>query len=116
MSPFKDASLILLVFLGLSIQISGEAQIEQRNVDYASGLFKESKFAEAKKICAHVLAGEPKDFQAVVLMGRIALLANRLAEAEKWLTKAIELKPGETEPRETRAWDTQDPDLLPSGH
>src|SRR4029453_3766165 len=41
----------------------------------------------------------PKDYSATLQLGRIALLANRLDDAQKWLEKAITLQPGNADPK-----------------
>src|SRR4029453_507837 len=41
----------------------------------------------------------PKDYSATLQLGRIALLSNRLDEAQKWLEKAITLQPGNADPK-----------------
>lgn len=40
---------------------------------------------------------DPKNFQATLLLGKIALLANRLGDAQNWLSEAIALKPEDTQ-------------------
>lgn len=85
---------ILALFL---FSVSAEVQRSQRNLESAESLFTAGKFAEAEKLYSKVLTEDRKNFQATVRLGRIALLGNRLDEAEKWLRKAIELKPEEAE-------------------
>jgi cytochrome c-type biogenesis protein CcmH/NrfG len=46
-----------------------------------------------------MVAENPKDHSAILQLGRIALLSNRLGEAEKWLEKAKTLQPDDTTPR-----------------
>ncbi len=79
--------------------INIEIPSNQRNLESADSLFKSGKFAEAEKLYAEVLTADPKNFHAIVYIGYIALLGNRLDEAEMWLTKAIELKPEEPAPK-----------------
>jgi len=88
--------LVLVLFLlgGITV-ISNEAQSRQSELETADNLFKAGKFAEAEKLYAKVLAAEPANFQAALRLGSISLLANRLDNAQKWLAKAIELKPEE---------------------
>src|SRR5205807_4506357 len=39
----------------------------------------------------------PKDYSVALQLGRIALLSNRLSEAQKWLQKEIILQPGDAD-------------------
>ena len=41
----------------------------------------------------------PKIYSAIVQLGRIALLSNRLDDAQKWLEKAITLQPENADPK-----------------
>ncbi len=70
-----------------------------RTADSADQLFKAGKFVEAQAQYTQIAADHPSDYQAVFGLGRIALLSNKLNDAEKWLIKATKLKPDETEPR-----------------
>ena len=65
-----------------------QAQIESANL-----LFQSGKFAEAGEIYARIVAQDPNDYAAIVQLGRIALLANRLDDAQMWLDRAIALHP-----------------------
>jgi len=62
-------------------------------------LFKEGKFAEAEKIYSDSLRADPKNYATLVRLGFIALLSNRLDEAEKRLKSAMDLKPDESAPK-----------------
>jgi predicted aspartyl protease len=62
----------------------------------ADELFQAGQFAEAGKRYAATVADDPQNYQATLRLGEIALLANRLDEAEKWLSKASALKPEDT--------------------
>jgi len=79
--------------------VNSEKNIEvgsiQRDLKSADSLFKEGKFAHTEKIYVKILNEDPKNDRAVAQLGYIALLTNRLDDAEEWLTEAIELKPGE---------------------
>lgn len=63
----------------------------------ADALFRAGKFAEAEKLYAPIAARDPRDYAATVRLGHIALLANRLDEAQRWLGKAVALRPGDPE-------------------
>ncbi len=73
------------------------AQSAPTAIDSANRLFQAGKFADAEKIYAQIVARNPRDDYAVQQLGYIALLSNRLAEAHKWLQKAISLKPDNTD-------------------
>ena len=62
-------------------------------------LFKAGKFADAGKLYSQIVAQNPKDYSATLQLGRIGLLSNHLDDAQKWLEKAIALKPGEVDPK-----------------
>ena len=70
------------------------AQPKQSEFDSAGRLFQAGKFAEAGKLYSQIVGQNPKDFSATLQLGRIALLSNRLDDAQKWLEKAITLQPG----------------------
>jgi hypothetical protein len=78
---------------------SGQAtpQPKQSEIDSADRLFKAGKFAEAGKIYSQIVTQNPKDYSATLHLGRIALLSNLLDDAQKWLEKAITLKPGDAD-------------------
>jgi hypothetical protein len=75
------------------------AQPKQSEIDSAGRLFEAGKFAEAGKLYSQIVAQNPKDYSATLQLGRIALLSNRLDDAQKWLEKAIALKPNDTDPK-----------------
>src|SRR6266567_7937820 len=75
------------------------AQPKQPGIDSADQLFKAGKFAEAGKLYSQIVAQNPKDYSATLQLGRIALLSNQLDDAQKWLEKAISLRPDDTDPR-----------------
>jgi tetratricopeptide (TPR) repeat protein len=58
-------------------------------------LFQAGWFEAADRGYAAVLRTDPADAQAVAQRGRIALLSNRFGAAEEFLTRALELAPGE---------------------
>src|ERR687892_2747665 len=61
------------------------AQPKQAGIDSANRLFQAGKFAEAGKLYSQIVAQNPKDYSAMLQLGRIALLSNRLDDAQKWL-------------------------------
>ncbi len=96
----RSASICLaLAIAAVACSLSGRATAEPAPHDAASAaeLFEAGKFAEAGEIYARLLVQDPMDQSAVVQLGRIALLANRLDDAEKWLQRALELEPDDTD-------------------
>ena len=75
------------------------AQPKQSEIDSAGQLFQAGKFSEAGKLSSQIVAQNPKDYSAILQLGRIALLSNRLDDAQKWLEKAIALKPNDNDPK-----------------
>lgn len=91
------ALLVMLAPCALSGQVAAEEKPSP--IESADRLFKGGEFAEAGEQYAKIAADHPDDYSATLQLGRIALLSNRLDDAEKWLKKAIDLKPGETDPK-----------------
>jgi hypothetical protein len=77
-----------------SLSGQGTPQPSQSEIDSADRLFQMGKFAEAGKLYSQIATQNPKDYSAILQLGRIALLSNRLDDAQKWLEKAITLQPG----------------------
>ncbi|HEY3660481.1 MAG TPA: aspartyl protease family protein, partial [Candidatus Udaeobacter sp.] len=72
-------------------------QSKQSGIDSADRLFQAGKFSEAGKIYSQIAAQNSKDYSATLQLGRIALLSNRLDDAQKWLEKATALQHGNTD-------------------
>jgi predicted aspartyl protease len=70
------------------------AQAKQSGTDSADRLFETGKFSEAGKLYSQIVTQNPRDYSATLQLGRIALLSNRLDDAQKWLEKSIALQPG----------------------
>jgi len=77
--------------------LAGQATSQPRpsQVVSADRLFQAGKFSEAGEVYARLAARNPRDYSAILHLGRIALLSNRLDDARKWLEMARALKPGE---------------------
>ena len=73
------------------------SQTGQSDIEAAGRLFEGGKFAEAGKIYEQVAARSPDNFAAVLQLGRIALLSNKLDDARTRFEQAIALKPGDTD-------------------
>ena len=93
----KYASLCMALALIVATCFPGQATSEpnQSDANSAAQLFKAGKFTEAGDIYARIVAQDPKDYSAVLQLGRVALLANRLDDAERWFEAAIALQPGD---------------------
>jgi len=96
---------IILVACAMTLQSAKAATAEptaqpnQPGIDSAGRLFEAGKFAEAGKLYSQIVAHNPKDYSATLQLGRIALLSNQLNDAQKWLEKAIALKPDDIDPK-----------------
>ena len=75
------------------------AQPKESGIDSTGRLFQAGKFSEAGKLYSQIVARNPKDYSAILQLGRIALLSNRLDDAQKWLEKAITLQPENADPK-----------------
>jgi len=73
------------------------AQPKQSEMASADQLFQAGKSSDAGKLYSKIVAQNPKYDSAILQLGRIALLSNRLDDAQKWLQKAITLKPGDAD-------------------
>ncbi len=85
--------------VGNNMETGRQKENVQRNLETAHRFFRAGKFAEAEKTYGKILNKDPKNHQAVARLGYIALLANRLDDAQEWLTEAITLKPEEAAPK-----------------
>ena len=72
---------------------------EQTPIESADRLFQSGEFAQAGEQYARIAADHPDDYSGILQLGRIALLSNRLGDAENWLKKAIGLRGGEADPK-----------------
>jgi tetratricopeptide (TPR) repeat protein len=91
----KYASICIALALIVATCFPGQATSEPNQSEAAAQLFKAGKFSEAGDIYARIVAQDPKDYSALLQLGRVALLANRLDDAQKWLEAAIALRPGD---------------------
>ena len=84
---------IILALIAAPVGVANVATAEPASsaIDSANVLFQGGKFAEAGKIYTQIAARDPKDYAAIMQLGRIALLSNRLDDAQGWLEKAIAL-------------------------
>jgi hypothetical protein len=87
-----------LAFVAAAWSFSGQArsQTSQSNTELGD-LFKVGQFDEARKGYAQVADKNPNDYSAVLQLGRIALPSNQLEDAQKWLERALRLRPDGTD-------------------
>ena len=90
---------IILALITAPLGVANVATAEPASsaIDSANLLFQSGKFAEAGKIYAQIAAEDPKDYAAILQLGRIALLSNQLDDAQGWLEKAIALHPDDAD-------------------
>jgi hypothetical protein len=88
-------------FLLTSVACIVPTRAEQHPATMASAdrLFQAGEFVEAGKAFARIAARQPANYHAVLELGRIALLSNRLDDAQNWFRRAMALRPDETDPR-----------------
>jgi predicted aspartyl protease len=71
----------------------------QSKITEADSFFEAGLFDEAERSYATVLAQDTRNPHALLRLGYLALLSNRLAEAQTRLTKAVELLPDAPQPK-----------------
>jgi hypothetical protein len=85
------------VILACCFASQATAQPRQPEKEFADQLFRSGKFAEAGRLYSTIAAHNPKDPSPILQLGHIALLSNRLDEAQKWLEKVLFLQPNESD-------------------
>ena len=82
---FARTCIILAAFIA-PVSFSGQAasQPTQSEMNSAEWFFQAGQFAEAGKVYSQIVAQNSKDYSATLQLGRIALLSNRLDDAQKW--------------------------------
>jgi tetratricopeptide (TPR) repeat protein len=108
--PGYGVALAIILALGSS-SAEATSQPPPSGADSANKLFQAGKFPEAAEVYSRIAAHNSQDYSAladvakggdgaksaIVQLGRIALLSNRLTDAQKWLQKGIALQPGDTD-------------------
>jgi hypothetical protein len=86
---------IALAIIIASCNLLGQTapQPTQSGIESADRLFQVGKFPEAGKLYSQIVAQNANDYSATLQLGRIALLSNQLNDAQKWLEKAITMRP-----------------------
>jgi tetratricopeptide (TPR) repeat protein len=88
---------VILVSCSFSGPATSQTQPKPSEIESADGLFQDGKFAEAGELYSRIAAQNPKDYSALLQLGRLALLSNRLDDARKWLKEVIDLKPDDAD-------------------
>jgi len=94
---FSGTYFALVVIASCSFLGQAATEPKQPGIDSADRLFQLGKFADAGKLYAQIAAQRPNDYPATLQLGRVALLSNQLDDAQKWLEKALTLRPNETD-------------------
>src|ERR1700693_357375 len=94
--PGYGVAFVIMLALGGS-SAEATSQPPSSGVDSAKKLFQAGKFTEAAEVYSRTAAHNSQGYTAIVQLGRIALLSNRLTDAQKWLQKALALQPGDTD-------------------
>jgi predicted aspartyl protease len=92
-------SVTLLVLLAPCAASAQPAEPRPSPIASADRLFQAGEFAEASEQYARLAASHPDDYSAMLGLGRVALLSNRLDDAETWTKKAAMLRPGDADPK-----------------
>ena len=91
------AMMVAATLITPQLTTAATAEPKEPEISSANRLFAAGKFPEAGKLYSQIVGQNPKDYSATLQLGRIALLSNRLDDAQKWLQKAITLKPGDAD-------------------
>ena len=91
--------LALLVVLAPCACLAQGAEQKPSPIDDANRLFQTGEFAQAGERYARIAADQPENYSAILQLGRIALLSNRLDDARTWLERAIALRPDDPDPK-----------------
>ena len=87
----------ILVSCGFSGHATSQTEPKQSEIEFAERLFQDGKFAEAGEFYSRIAVQNPKDYSALLQLARIALLSNRLDDAQKWLEEVTDLKPDDAD-------------------
>src|SRR5213080_1093879 len=90
-------SITFAVAVACCFAVHAISQPKEPEMESADRLFQAGKFDAAGKHYSKIVAQNPKDHSAILQLGRIALVSNRLDEAQKWLEKAKTLQPDDTD-------------------
>ena len=89
--------ILAIIITFCSLLGKAATQPTQLGIESADRLFQLGEFTEAGELYSRIVAQDPNDYSPILQLGRIALLSNRLEDAQKWLEKAITLRPNDTD-------------------
>jgi Aspartyl protease/Tetratricopeptide repeat len=98
----KSAAICLVLLIALApcaFIAPVSADEATASIETADKIFQSGEFAKAGELYAEIAAAHPDDYAAILGLGRIALLSNKLADAVTWLKKAIALRPDDDDPK-----------------
>ncbi|MBN6038232.1 tetratricopeptide repeat protein [Amycolatopsis sp. 195334CR] len=75
--------------------LGGVAAAQAEPAGDADALFKAGHFDQAARAYENILKTDPKNLNAARQRGYVALLSNKFPDAEKYLTMALDLSPGD---------------------
>src|SRR5437870_2585545 len=90
-------SITFVVAVACCFAVHAISQPKEPEMESADRLFQAGKFDAAGKHYSKIVTQNPKNYSATLQLSRIALLSNRLDDAQKWLEKAITLQPGDAD-------------------
>ena len=93
MKPVRICIALAVILAPYSLPGPTTSQPKPPEIDAATQLFQAGKFTEAGKLYSRLVTENPQDYAAILQLARIALLSDRLDDAQKWLDKAISLQP-----------------------
>lgn len=93
----STTSIIIAVVVACSWTVQATPEPKSSEADSADRLYQSGKFVEAGKHYSKLVAQNPNDPSTILQLARIALLSNRLDQAQKWLEKALVLQPDNTD-------------------
>ena len=93
MKPVRIRIALAVILAPYSLPGPTTSQPKPPEIDAATQLFQAGKFTEAGKLYSRLVTENSQDYAAILQLARIALLSDRLDDAQKWLDKAISLQP-----------------------
>ncbi|MGA8295131.1 MAG: aspartyl protease family protein [Rhodoplanes sp.] len=93
MKPVRICIALAVILAPYSLPGPTTSQPKPPEIDAATQLFQAGKFTEAGKLYSRLVTENSQDYAAILQLARIALLSDRLDDAQKWLDKAISLQP-----------------------
>ncbi len=91
------ARIALAAAFSVTLTVMAQAQAQQPSMETASQLFQSGRFDDAGKVYAQIASQDQTNEAALRGLGRVALLSNRLGDAQAWLEKALALRPDDAD-------------------